>query len=152
MKELAWFLCPLIALSNQLAGTWGSPFGWFSIVFIALFLWLYGKLKSWKGYVTLVIFWILGTLPITLIGDSIPGFWLNWIWIWVLGYLQGLWCVLFSRKVFLYALFPMFMYGVVITLSNLPLTAGLFPWKFCEGLMGFSLGIPFAFMIGEKNG
>jgi hypothetical protein len=42
----------------------------------------------------------------------------------------------------------MVLYGAFITLSNLPATANHFPWKFCEGVMGFALGIPFALAIG----
>jgi hypothetical protein len=156
-KEYAWFLCPIIALTNQLAGTWGAPFGWFSLVFIALFLWMYGKLKTWQGYLTLGVWWLVGTLPITLIGDSIPGYWFNWIWLWILGGIQGLWVILFMVgnknwwKVFVWSLFPCLAYGVVITLSNLPITADLFPWKLCEGIMGFAVAIPFAYMIGDDQ-
>lgn len=150
-KELAWLLCPFLALFNQLAGTWGTPWGWGSVFSIAVFLQLFGKLRNWKGYVSLFLFWVLGTLPITLGGDSIFDHWYSIVWIWLLGYIQGLWFIVYNKNVKNYALFPMIMYGIWITLSNAPETASLFPWKFCEGIMGFSLGIPFALAIGEEG-
>ncbi len=150
-KELAWLLCPILAIANQLSGTWGSPWGWASILAIAVFLQLYGKLRTWQGYTTLALFWVLQTLPITLGGDSVVASWYSLLWVWLLGYIQGLWFAICNRRTFLYALFPMVLYGVWITLSNVSATANLFPWKFCEGIMGFALGIPFALAIGDEK-
>jgi len=148
-KEIAWFLCPLLAIFNQLAGTWGTPWSWGSVLSIAVFMQLYGKLRTWQGYGTLVLFWALGTLPITLGGDSVIATWYSLLWVWVLGYIQGLWFILGSRRVLWYAFFPMIVYGIFITMSNIPLFASLFPWKMCEGMMGFALGIPFALYISN---
>lgn len=150
-KEIAWFLCPILSLLRQLDGTWGTPWQFGGIFAVALFLQLFGKLRQWRGIATLVLFYILGTLPVTLGGDSVTATWYSWLWIWVLGFIQGLWYLLYNKKTALYALFPMVLYGLFITLSNISATANFFPWKLCEGVMGFAIGIPFAFCIGSED-
>lgn len=78
--------------------------------------------------------------PLTLIGDDIHKHWLNWIWLWVLGYLLGLPAViLHGWHGFLFALIPAATLGISVSLSNLKLTASIFTHEFCEGVIGFSV-------------
>lgn len=84
------------------------------------------------GAVGLAVFAV--TRPFTYFGNSVPGHWFNWVWIWVLG---------------LYLLGPMACYGrfnpwtfawsLAATLSNLPRTARVFTWEFCECLCGVTV-------------
>jgi len=144
-NELAWFLCPLFSFLRIADGTWGN-FRWVTVGLMILSSILFKRFKWTVIPITIG----LAMLPITLGGDSVTAHWYNWLWVWVLGYLNGLWIIPLVRNIskgFLLALIPMVIYGICITLSNIPLTADIFQWKLCEGLMGFSLGIPFAYMV-----
>lgn len=157
MKELVWLLAPMLGLYRQLGGTlnkliWRGGFPLSVILSTCLFLgW------SWWWLVMGGLCLAVSTLPVTLFGDAIIGNIWNLLWLPILGYLHGLPSLIIGIKykkiiesLFL-SLIPSLVFGLVITLSNYPLTADMFPWKLCEGILGFSVGIPYAFLIEKIN-
>ena len=145
--ELVWLICPIVALLSQLGGTynksyrrWGVP----SVITIAALSFL--GFSWWLPVLFLSIF-VASTLPFTLIGDGLKASWLNWVWIWVAGYLLGLPSLILDRHGWLYAFVPSVVQGVIGTLSNLKATEKSFPWKFCEGIIWFSMAYCYALSI-----
>lgn len=80
-------------------------------------------------------------LPLTLIGDSVPGHWINWPWQFVAGYLCGLPAVAtHGVSGFAAASIPCLAQGVSITLSNIPgPPAKTWVHEACEVLIGCSV-------------
>jgi hypothetical protein len=149
--ELVWLICPLVALLSQLGGTynksyrrWGVP----SVITIASLIFLG---FSWWLPVLFFSIFVVSTLPFTLVGDSLHKCWINWVWIWIAGYLLGLPSALISgEKGTLYALIPMAVQGILGTLSNVKVTAKYVPWKFFEGAMWFSMAYCYALSISLR--
>lgn len=153
-NETVWLLVPAMGLFRIIAGTWNKPAARFlSPLLLALAVYF---LSGWSWWILAVIAGSLavGSLPVTLIGNSIPGNWVNWVWVWVYGGIKGLPSVAVALAVgqqitlaLLLCLVPMLVHGLVITLSNLKATKRFFPWKFCEFCMGSSVGYPPALLI-----
>ena len=77
-------------------------------------------------------------LPLTLIGNSLYTHWINWPWVWVVGYILGLPAIMtHGWDGLLRALLPAFAQGWAITLSNIPSEARDWPHEACEVLIGF---------------
>lgn len=74
------------------------------------------------------------TRPFTYFGEEIRGHWFNWVWIWCLGlYLCGP-----SAALGRWNLWPL-AWSLAATLSNVPATARVFRWEFCECLVGVTV-------------
>jgi hypothetical protein len=146
--ELVWFLSPICAILYQLGGTYNKLIrrvGIPSVITLAsIFVkgWAWSDLLLWPA-----IFGVL-SLPFT-IGKGDVRKWYQFAWIWVLGYLLGAPCFLisFSPSSFYFALFPCVMLGITGTLSNIPKTASLFPWKFVEGITGFFMATSYCLAL-----
>jgi len=152
-NEVVWFMVPVLALFRMIGGTWNKAIGRFlpPIVIAGAYLIFIGW--SWWILAILAAYLLLATLPVSLIGNGVNDHWFNWVWMWILGLLNGLACVtlgiplaLVATSLFL-SLVPMVVYGTSFTFSNIKATAKYFPWKMCEFLMGASAAIPPAMLI-----
>lgn len=153
-RELVWFIVPLGGLYRMIGGTWNKAIGRFlapALPVVAVLL-----LVGWSWWLPLIYgtYLLVKTLPFTLIGSSVHDNWFNWVWIWLLGLINGLACVtvglssgLLIASLFL-SLVPCVAYGVCGTLSNVKSTARFFPWKLCEFVFGASTMIPPSMLIG----
>lgn len=153
-KELAWFLVPVVTMLSLIGGTWWLParrymigpvIGWALLTITNV------NLLSCLIVALLVCGYTL--LPITWIGDSIPGHWQNWVWVWVLGLIAsgvivtiGFILHLIMMSIIL-SVMPFVTIGLFSTLSNINSTAKYFQWKFCELAFWTSIAVPIAFMI-----
>jgi hypothetical protein len=150
--ELVWFLLPLASMLWAAGGTWNKLFRRAGIpisVFLACLVFL--GFSWWLPLITLPYF-LVTILPFTLVDDSVPSHWVNWVWIWVWALLIGLASLgigiltgfvgesLFSSLV-------MLIPALCCTLSNVRATAKYFPWKLCEATTGFFSVIPVATLI-----
>lgn len=152
-NETVWLLLPSLGLMRIIAGTWNKAAARFlspllpALALVMLYGWSWWAPAIYLGYL------VVGTLPVTLIGNSIPGNWVNWVWVWTYGGIKGLPSILVAVALgqnFLWgllALVPMLVHGLFITLSNVKATSKFFPWKFCEFVMGCSVGYPPAFLM-----
>lgn len=160
-REVAWFIVPIGGLFRMIGGTWWKAVGRFltpALPVVAILL-----LGGWSWWLLLIygVYLSVKTLPFTLNGNSVHDNWFNWVWIWVLGFVNGL-CSMSLLPIvgwaewldpILYAAgFPMIAYGIACTLSNVKVTAKYFPWKFCEFIMGASAMIPPAMLIDHFYG
>ena len=160
-KEVAWFIVPIGGLYRMIGGTWNKAVGRFltpALPVVPILL-----LGGWSFWLLLIygVYLLAKTLPFTLIGGSIHDSFINWPWIWVLGFINGL-CAMSLLPIvgmgewldpILYAVgFPMLAYGICGTLSNIKATAKYFPWKFCEFIRGASAMIPPALLIDHFYG
>ena len=155
-RELVWFMVPIAGLLRMIGGTWWKVAGRFiapAMPAAAMFFF-----TGWSWWIPLCYLAYMGikTLPVTLIGNSIHDSWFNWIWIWLLGAINGVAALtlgipyaMISTALFL-MIVPTVVYGLTITLSNVKPTAKFFPWKMCEFLMGSSVMIPPAMLIDLK--
>jgi hypothetical protein len=148
-RELVWLICPLVALLSQLGGTynksyrrWGVP----SVITLAALLFLG---FSWWLPVLFFSIFAVSTLPFTLVGDSLHECWINWVWIWIAGFLLGLPCIILGGKLW-FCLVPCIVQGVLGTLSNVKATAKYVPWKFFEGAVWFSMAYCYALSINLR--
>ena len=82
-------------------------------------------------------------LPLTLIGDSVPGHWINWPWQFVAGYLCGLPAVMTHGWIgFAWAVIPAVAQCVSVTLSNIQgFPARDWPHEACEVLIGCCVAV-----------
>lgn len=93
LADLRWRLAPLVSFLNAFGGwgyTWVRRFG--IPLSVLLFTFLYYNVKK-KRYLYLYPILALSTfivfrLPLTLVGDSIPAHWQNWVWVCVFGWVQ----------------------------------------------------------------
>ena len=153
VREQVWFIVPIFGLFRMIGGTWWKFIGRFlpPIVAAAAFYFFVG----WSWWILAIVgaYMILKTLPFTLIGDSVHDSWLNWVWIWVLGYLNGIACITMGipmgmiMTAVLISLVPCVVYGITGTLSNLPKTRNWFVWKLVEFCFGASSAVPIAMLI-----
>jgi len=156
--ELVWFIVPIGGLFRMIGGTWNKVVGRFlaPVLPVVAYLLLVGF--SWWLVAIYLAYLLINTLPFTLVGDSVRDNWINWVWIWILGYLNGIAAMtigiplsLITTTIFL-AFIPMVTYGISGTLSNVKSTASYFPWKLCEFLFGSSAMIPPAMLIQLYKG
>lgn len=102
---------------------------------LAIFLYHFLVYRSLYSFLIIPYGFSVMTLPVTLKGDDITKFWLNWAWLPVLGYLIGL-----INGSLLYALVYGIIFTIVVTLSNIKKTADIFKWDRVELFLGGSLG------------
>lgn len=151
--ETAFFALPIVALLYMAGGTFHKSFRRFGIplfmaVFGIIFLgWHSGWITLSLGYVAVL------SLPFTLIGDDVNGHFLNFLWIWVFGYLLGLPALVigvYLHKIGLslaLSIIPCLLIGISATLSNLKVSRNFMPWKLVEFIAGFSMTLPVVFLI-----
>ena len=153
-KELVWFIVPIGGLYRMIAGTWNKPIGRFLTPALPVVSYLLLVGFSWWLLAIYAAYLLVNVLPFTLIGSSVNSSWINWVWIWVLGALNGLVAITVGIPLnlvlasLLLALWPLMAYGLFGTLSNVQPTAKFFPWKFCEFAFGSASMIPPAMLIG----
>lgn len=153
-NEIVWFLVPFGGLCRMIGGTWKKAVGRFlPPIAVGLAYWAFVGFNWLWIPIAVGVYMLVKTLPFTLKGDSVHESWINWVWIWVLGFLNGIVCLSLAiplsaiwTGVFL-ALVPMVGYGMCGTLSNVKSTAKYFPWKMCEFVFGSSAMIPVAMLI-----
>lgn len=150
--EYIYFLMPIGSLSRMIGGTWWKAMDRFIMpIIIVLTLYLF-KGWSWWLLPTLASYLAVKTLPLTLIGDSIRGSLINRIWVFILGFLQALPCVIIFYDELLTAvllcLIPMVVYGVVLNLSNVSITSRLFRHKYVEAITGAIYLFPICYQLG----
>lgn len=152
-NEQVWFLVPVLGLFRMIGGTWNKAIGRFLPPLIIAGAWFFFQGLSWWMLAIVAAYLAVKTLPFSFIGNGVKDHWFNWVWIWILGLLNGLPSItlgiplgLFTTSLAL-CLVPCVVYGVACTLSNVKPTAKYFPWKLCEFLMGSSAGIPAAMLI-----
>ena len=143
--EYLWFALPLCGLLSQLGGTFKKQYRRLGIPTLLTLCFIYAQNFDlshflWLRYI-LVWIWLFfcSTLPFTLIGDGIPKHWFNWIWVWILGLLNGLIILVINIKLFYLMFIPFIIYGVFISLSNIKYTARFFQWKFVEAMLYISV-------------
>lgn len=158
LGDLNWRLAPLVSFMNAMGG-WGPLFirriGIPVVILIFTFLYYDVKKKRyWVLYPILAVsIFAALSLPVTLIGDSVHGHWLNWVWLWALGASQGLsllplaffgrskiqrWCEALVMHTF--------AVGILLTLSN---TWGYPTHAWVEAGIGISFGGCAAWLIEE---
>lgn len=153
LGDLNWRLAPLVSFLNAFGG-WafklvrrlGIP------VSVTIFAYLYSKDRKRDSIFFPIIFlssFAAFTLPLTLVGDSIPGHWINWLWVWGLGAVQGisLFPLCFLKTFYQFedhvmkwlfgVIICTLVSGVVFTLSNL---IGFPVHAWCEALVGLAYG------------
>lgn len=151
--ELVWYLLPIAGLFRMVGGTWSHDVGRY--LFVAAFVMAYFFFIGWTWWLIAMAGAYFGvkTLPVTLIGDSIPEHWLNWVWIWALGFITGLPVLIpgiltgQAGLALLSCLVPTAVFGLFITLSNVKATSKIFVWKLCEFAMGVSVAYPLCAVI-----
>jgi len=155
-KELAWFLVPTLSLIGIVGGTWWKASRRFIAPAITAYaLWSMAGVQWYWLIAVAASLGIWASLPMTLKGDSIPGNWINWAWVWVLGLLAGgiVTLIGFILKMVALSLFlailPFVVIGLFTTLSNIKATANYFRWKFCELAFWTSIGVPIAYLISQ---
>jgi len=156
-KEIVWFLLPLGGLFRQIAGTWHKAVGRYlpPIAIAGAYYFFIGF--SWWILPIIGAYLLVKTLPVSFIGDGIRAHWFNWVWIWILGLLNGLACLSLAiplgltSTALILSLVPSVVYGTTISLSNIRSTDRIFVWKFVEFLMGASMMIPPALLIQQYS-
>lgn len=149
-RELVWLMLPVVGFLSQIGGTYNKLFrrlGVPLIITMSSFL-LFG-FSWWLPALFLTIFGV-ACLPFTLIGDSLQASWVNWVWIWVSGYLLGLPSLFLSDSGWLYAFVPCVVQGICGTLSNIQATAKYFQWKFCEFIIWASMAYCYALALSLR--
>ena len=152
-SELLWLSLPIIGLLSQLGGTFNKLYRRIGIPTTLVILYLIAQTFDFSHFLWLryIIVWLwaffCSTLPFTLIGNSIKEHWLNWIWVWVLGLLNGAIVLVLNYKLFYLILIPVLVYGTTITLSNIKVTAKYFQWKFVEFIIYVSVGYIFVLAL-----
>ena len=132
----------LMAFLWRLSGAGVKPFG----ALIPITAGFYAMIKTGHWLIGLLVglaTWGAGSLPITIFGNGVKNkFPWGFIWIWVLGYIYGLPCVLIHGwSGLLFALIPCAAFGLGTTLSNLEASSKIFVWEFVEGITGAAIGI-----------
>ena len=171
LGDLNWRLAALVSFLYAFGG-WGFSAVRRIGVPAAIVLWavLYFRLqKKWHIAVYAALFtsiFLVLRPPVTLFGDEIAGNWMNWLWIWALGCLQGaslLPLVFLSGEIdasyikrdrgsklnkwLLGMGIQAFVLGGLLTLSNL---VRFPPHAWVEILGGLCFGGVAAWIIGEK--
>lgn len=136
----------IIAFLWRIGGAGWPPLAkdWRRIVIpiLVLIVLLMRNVSEFRAILAAVLLFLALRLPLTLIGDSIPSYAINWIWPFISGYLLGLASVVtHGWPGFIYALIPATAQGVSVALSNIPKTAKDFPHEACEVLIGASVAI-----------
>ena len=144
-KELLWILCPVFSILYLYGGYKQKNWRRLGLPIALLVFSLAFGCFSWWVVLSAFLLGVSLRLPFTLVGDSLYASWVNWVWIWILGFLFGACSIPLGITVGL--LFPCLVVGAVGTLSNLPQTSHYFPWKFCEASIGFSLAYPFVLAL-----
>lgn len=104
------------------------------MVLIAL---LMANVSEFRAVLTAILLFLAIRLPLTLVGNSVPAHPINWIWLWIAGYLLGLVSVVTHGWTGCWlALIPAMAQGISVTLSNIPRTAKDWPHEVCEILTG----------------
>lgn len=156
LGDLNWRLAPLISFLNAMGG-WG--FKWIRRlgcpIAVVLFTFLYYRFKKKRYFVLYPILLLTSyfsfTLPLTLVGDSIPHYWQNWIWVGFFGAVQvsGLFPLAFFGELkvrrwmvclIIHSIFSAFL----LTLSN---TLGYPTHSWVEAGIGMSYGGLAAWLI-----
>jgi hypothetical protein len=154
-REVVWFIVPIGGLFRMISGTWNKVVGRFLTPALPVVASLLLVGFSWWLPVIYLAYLSINTLPFTLVGNSVQGSWINWGWIWILGYLNGIGALTIGiplsliMTTTLLAFIPMVIYGISGTLSNVKSTAKAFPWKLCEFLFGSSAMIPVAYLLNK---
>jgi len=156
-RELIWFLLPFAGLFRQIGGTWKKAVGrFFTPLAIGM---AYFFFIGWSLWIVVIFgaFLAIKTLPFTLIGDDVDEHWLNWAWIWVLGFLNGVVCLSIAIPLGMWldglilSLVPLLVYGVCGTFSNLAFSRNWFVWKLCEFLFGVAAIYPALQLIQQYS-
>jgi len=148
VKELVWISCPLLSLFWQLGGyKWKSfrRFGYPLLVLVSVILF---SRFSFVWLLVCLLCSLMTTLPHTLSGSSVKKNALTRVWPFIGGYLLGLPIILIKLNFFL-PLIPGLTQAIVTEISNQNKLSFLMPWKLAEGLIGFSIMVPYCFVLGS---
>jgi hypothetical protein len=149
-SELVWFICPTVGVLSMLGGL---KYKLFRRVGVPLAITATTSLFlgwSWWWPVLFISIYAVTTLPFTLIGDSLDKSWVNWVYIWLAGYLLGFPAVLINKNAWIYAFVPCVVQGVFGTLSNIKQSSKYAPWKFCEFIIWASMAYCYALSISLR--
>jgi len=152
-REVVWFMLAFGGLFRQIGGTYWKFVGRFLTPLLPAMAYFFFIGWSWWIPAIYGAYLIVKTLPVTLKGDSVLKPWYNLVWIWVLGFLNGIPALTLGISTnhiicaLAMSIVPMVVYGTVITLSNIPATAKYFPWKLDEFCMGASALVPACMVI-----
>lgn len=144
----------LIAIINallwRLGGAGALPFkrNWRRLIYptLVLVFSLIAGFGAIRAILCVLVCHLTTRLPLTLEDNDMDTV-LEYLWIWVHGYILGLPAVILYGPIgFLYALVPMIAEGISVTLSNVKYTRGVFTHEFCEGVIGYSVMLS---MIGR---
>ena len=152
-REAIWFLLPIAGILRMVGGTWKKAIGRFLPPMLVGLAFYFFVGLSWWILPIVGAYTLTKTLPVSLIGDGVSDSWMNYLWFPILGFINGIACLTIAIPLGLIgtALFatlvPTVIYGLCITLSNVKATSKVFPWKFCEFMMGASALYPAALLI-----
>jgi len=146
-KELIWIVALFAGILWQVGGTYNKNFRRIGVpLILALSAWIWLGF-SWRLIAYFVSMLAITRLPFTFKDDSVHDHWYNWPYIWVAGYLLGLPALFYSTDALLYSLVPMFIQGILGTLSNLTFSRSYIQWKIVEGAIGIAVSVPLALII-----
>lgn len=140
---LSILIIPICMILNRLGGSKNKNFRRWGIgVALAFYSILFGCIWGVFCIGTSQLF----RLPITFKGDSIPEFWFNWIWVYIVGFIYGLVPFpLFLLNHWIAGLIAAGVFGIVfgtiVVLSNVKETADIFKWDRVELAYGALIGI-----------
>ena len=149
-RELVWLILPVVGLLSQLGGTFNKIIRRLGVPTIITLAYLTFLGWSWWLPVLFIAVYGVATMPFTLVGEGLGASWINYLWIWVSGYLLGLPCVLIAPTAsqgLLWAIVPCLVQGIFGTLSNVKATAKYFPWKCVEFSVWASMAYCYALAI-----
>jgi len=153
-RELVWFMLPVAGLFRMIAGTWLKAVNKFLGPLLPAMA--FGFFIGWSWWVPVIYATYLiikMTTPPSLIGDGVKDSKWNFLWFWVIGYINGIGAISLGISTghvhcaLAFSLVPWLVYGICMTFSNIKVTAKYFPWKFVEFLLGASALVPAAMLI-----
>lgn len=136
--EMIWLLVPICGLLSQLGGSDYAPkairrFGIPLAMVVAILLF-----HGWTWWVLpmLLTQWGAYTLPFTLVGDSVPGKAINWLWLPIWGILLCVSSLWITLLIWPGVLAVGLLVGLLGAASNLPWYSRWMQWKLVELFIG----------------
>jgi hypothetical protein len=148
-KEMVFLIIPVCGFLSQLGGSDYAPKSFRRLgipIVMGLAVW-YFQGVSVNILLMMITQYGAYTLPFTLIGDGVPQNKLNWLWIWIWSILVSASALWVNASVWPAVLIIGAILAVFCTLSNIPQTAGYFPWKLCEMVLGAAPAVVLSFAV-----